>query len=108
MEDFDDLDVPLSFKEITHCCALSQISAGNITPIEEIQSYIDKAKWQKKFSWWKMPKGGGERAFFVIVSPGEEILENNIKKLKFKKIAEFERRVGYPETGILKMYFINF
>lgn len=94
-------------KILTHCCALSQISAGNSTPIEEIKRLIQIAKHEKQYNWLGKPKGFGERAFFCIISPGEEELENKLKLLQFKQISKFNRRAGYP-VGILKMYFYNF
>lgn len=89
------------------CCALCQITASNKTPIEELQYHIDKLKLEAKNNWHYTNRNSGERACFVIVSPGEDILEKNLINLGFKQVATFDRRNGYPKTGFLKMYFLN-
>lgn len=89
------------------CCALCQISATDDTPIEALKEQIEELKEDAKQHWNYRDRTSGERAAFVIVSPGETILEHNLQQLKFKKIAMFPRRNGYPTTGDLKMYFLK-
>ena len=96
-------------KTTTDCCALCQLSkVNNLTPIDDIQYAIDKLKKEKEANTEVgITTGNGQTAVFTIVSPGENILENNLKKLGFKHIHEFERRKGYPPMGNLKMYIKN-
>ena len=51
--------------------------------------------------------GNGQTAIFTIVSPGEDILAENLTTIGFKPIHTFERRVGYPKHGDLTMYIKN-
>lgn len=90
------------------CCALCQITASNNDSLEAIKHKINTIKDESKNPNWKAGEnnGYGQRAAFVIVAPGEDLLENNVIKLGFEKVAVFDRRVGYM-PGILKMYFLN-
>lgn len=102
-----DIRTKTAAKYQLSCCALCQITATNSTPIKEIEYHINRLKEEAKEDWNFMDRRSGERACFVIVSPGEDILEKNLIKLGFKKITTFDRRNGYPKTGFLKMYFLN-
>ena len=51
--------------------------------------------------------GDGQTATFTIVSPGEDVLEQNLIELGYTLSHTFPRRVGYPDVGDLKMYIIN-
>lgn len=95
-------------KSITECCAFSQINADNTTPKHSIEKILWRAKKQRRFEWYGEDHGAGERAFFCIVCPHENILEQNLVELGFKIIMKFDRRNGYPNTGQLKMFAINF
>jgi hypothetical protein len=96
-------------KTATDCCALCQLSRiDNETPIEHIEIALKKLKEEKEINIEVgYTTGNGQTAVFTIVSPGEYILENNLKKLGFKMKHTFERRVGYPNLGDLKMYIKN-
>ena len=97
-------------KTVTDCCALCQLSrVSNDTPIEQIEDAIKILTKQKvnNKEVGVMHTGNGQTAVFTIISPGEMILESNLKKLGFVKAHEFERRVGYPVMGDLKMYIRN-
>lgn len=96
-------------KSTTACCALCQISkVGNSTPIENLRAAVRLLREQKEANTEVgITTGNGQTAVFVIVSPGENILERNLKKLKFRNAHTFERRVGYPALGDLKMYIKN-
>ena len=93
----------------TSCCALCQLSINNTHTLKEIKEEIEQLKKEAYIREWKPVDGKeyGQRACFVIVSPGEDILERNLLKLKFKYIHSFNRRHGYPQTGELKMYILN-
>lgn len=88
------------------CCALCQITATNRDSKQSIEREIARLKQEAKWDWHSNDRFSGERAAFVIVSPGEDVLERNLLDLGFRQITEFDRRNGYPE-GILKMYFLN-
>jgi len=96
-------------KTTTDCCAMCQISkVNNDTPIEEIKKVINYLKVQKDANVEVgITTGNGQTAVFTIVSPGENILEKNLIKLGFENKHLFERRVGYPNIGNLKMYIKN-
>ena len=96
-------------KVTTGCCALCQIDkVDNNTTKLQLRRIIDKLTKEKKANVETgISTGNGQTAFFVIVLPGEDILERNLIHLDFKHIHNFERRVGYPKTGDLKMYIKN-
>lgn len=96
-------------KTITDCCALCQLSRVNSeTTKEEIKRALEILTKQKEANAEVgVTTGNGQTAVFTIVSPGEFILESNLKELDFKKVHEFERRKGYPNFGDLKMYIKN-
>lgn len=91
----------------TKCCALSQISAGDDTPITEIAEFLRAAQNNKGKNWFGKPTGDGETTFFCIVTPSEKVLEQKLITLGFTLHLTFERRSGYPATGDLKMYVIK-
>lgn len=96
-------------KVTTDCCALCQLAkVNNDTPIEHIKYAINKLKEEKdKNTEVYVTTGNGQTAVFTIVSPGEDVLEKNLKELGFEQKHTFERRKGYPTTGDLKMYIKN-
>jgi hypothetical protein len=85
------------------CCALCQLTANDDDSIRHITRALDILKAEAKYHWTPGNRDSGERAAFVIVAPGEDRLEKNLKTLKFEKVYEFSRRNGYAE-GTLKMY----
>lgn len=93
----------------TSCCALCQLSMNNSHTLKEIEAEIKRLEKEAYIKEWKPNDGKyyGQRACFVIVSPGEDILEKNLIKLKFKHVHNFNRRHGYPQIGELKMYILN-
>jgi hypothetical protein len=96
-------------KTTTDCCALCQISrVNNETSIEYFEYALDKLKAEKEANIEVgVTTGNGQTAVFVIASPGEYLLEANLKQLGFESKHEFERRKGYPKAGDLKMYIKN-
>lgn len=93
----------------TGCCALCHLDkVNNETHIEDLQTVLRVLKKQKENNTEVgYTTGNGQTAVFCIVSPGEDILEKNLKFLDFKEIHQFERRKGYPPLGNLKMYIKN-
>ncbi len=102
-------------KTNTDCCALCQISQiNNETSKDYIASVLDDLKLEKEANIEVgYTTGNGQTAVFAIVSPGEDILENNLIELGFEFKHSFERRKGYNERanplfrGDLKMYIKN-
>ena len=96
-------------KTTTACCALCQLSGvGNHTSIEYFELVLKKLKEQKENNIEVgITTGNGQTAVFVIVSPGENVLEANLNKLGFVNAHKFERRKGYPPMGDLTMYIKN-
>ena len=96
-------------KTTTSCCALCQISrVGNDTPIAYLERVIAQLKVEKENNTEVgVTTGNGQTAVFVIVSPGEWVLEANLKTLGFVNAHTFERRKGYPPLGDLTMYIKN-
>lgn len=96
-------------KLTTGCCALCQIDqVNNETKIEELDFALSLLKRQKdENTEVGFTTGKGQTATFTIVSPGEDILENNLIELGYTKVWEFERRRGYPKEGNLKLYIKN-
>ena len=96
-------------KTTTACCALCQLNdVSNDTTIEHFEYVLEKLKQEKLANKEVgITTGNGQTAVFVIVSPGEWILEDNLIKLGFENKHQFERRVGYPKAGDLKMYIKN-
>jgi hypothetical protein len=90
----------------TDCCALGQLSVQNSTPKEVIQNALEIIKKESEENWAGASKDGGDRAIFVITTPSEETLANNLAELGFKEVFQFPRRNGYPK-GMLKMWIIN-
>ena len=96
-------------KTTTACCALCQINdVNNDTTIGELQHAIAILTNQKeKNTEVGITTGNGQTAVFVIASPGEYILEDNLLQLGFDLKHTFERRKGYPDVGDLKMFIKN-
>jgi hypothetical protein len=96
-------------KTTTDCCALCQLSRVNNTTTKQSIAYKLKQLKKEKDANKEVgiTTGNGQTAVFIIVSPGEDILENNLIELGFELKHFFERRVGYPQTGLLKMYIKN-
>lgn len=99
----------LGVKTTTDCCALCQLSrVSNITPIEIIEDHLKVLKEQMDANVEVgITTGNGQTSVFTIVSPGEDQLEYNLQSLGFVHVHSFKRRVGYPDTGLLKMYIKN-
>lgn len=96
-------------KVTTGCCAMAQIDkVSNHTPIEHLEYTLGKlSKEMRANTEVGITTGNGQTAVFTIVSPGEFVLESNLKKLGFELKHTFPRRVGYPALGDLKMYIKN-
>ena len=96
-------------KHRTDCCALAQISRVNDdTSIAELEYAIKRLTKEKHANTEVgVTTGNGQTAIFTIVSPGEDILAKNLVKVGFAPVHQFERRVGYPQTGDLTMYIKN-
>lgn len=95
-------------KTLTACCALCQINdVNNKTTKKELVEQLNTLVIEKNSkNRLGTSNGEGQTSVFIIVSPGEDILENNLKSLKFKLANIFKRRMGY-EKGDLKMYIKN-
>lgn len=95
-------------KGITDCCALCQLSSvGNDTSLRSLQIKLHQLNVEMTLNKEVgITTGNGQTAVFVIVSPGEDLLEFRLKSLGFKLSHQFKRRVGYPPGG-LKMYIKN-
>jgi hypothetical protein len=91
------------------CCSLCTLSIKNYHTMAEIKEVIDSIKEiSLSQPWHPNNRQGGERNIQVVCSPGEEELEKNLKKLKFKLIHnQMPRRIGYP-GGRLKLYLLTF
>lgn len=96
-------------KVTTSCCALCQIArVNNYTPKADIEKQLERLSFEKENNQQVgYTTGNGQTAVFIIVSPGEDDLEKNLIELGFKDKHQFERRVGYPQLGDLKMYIKN-
>lgn len=100
-------------KVTTGCCALCQLDkVNNETSMLDIAEALKILKKEKEENTEVgVTTGNGQTAVFVIVTRGEDILENNLIRLGFTNIWEFERRKGYNELsnnpGNLKMYIKN-
>lgn len=96
-------------KTTTACCALCQINSVDdyttITQLKNATKILHRQMLDNKEVG--ITTGNGQTAVFVIVSPGEKILEKNLQSLGFANKHSFERRIGYPKTGDLKMYIKN-
>lgn len=94
----------------TPCCALAQLSCGNDTKLSDLRHLIALKQKEAMSADYYRPDGprtdGGERAVFVIVSPGEDVLAHNLAALGFRSIAGFNRRNGYP-AGYLSMWMLS-
>lgn len=96
-------------KVTTGCCALCQIDqVSNDTPILSLEWSLEVLRRQKEANTEVgITTGNGQTATFTIVSPGEDILEQNLIDLGYTHVWTFERRKGYPNKGDLKMYIKN-
>lgn len=100
-------------KITTGCCALCQLDqVTNATPIHFLEHSLKKlTKEKNENTEVGLTTGNGQTAVFTIVSPGEDVLEQNLIKLGFELKHIFERRKGYNELsnnqGDLKMYIKN-
>lgn len=92
------------------CCSLFTLTIKNYHTLEEIKNavnFIKKNSNSRKFS--PADREFGERNIQVICSPGEEKLENNLKKLSFQCLTDkMTRRKGYPAPNKLKLYMLSF
>lgn len=93
----------------TTCCALCVLSAKNNHSYEQLKNNIEAIKNHSNSKNFKVEdRDGGERNIMCIVSPNEQLLEDNLKSLGFTLIAtNLPRRKGYP-IGQLKMYLLSF
>jgi len=110
METIEEMIANLSIvKTTTDCCALCQLSrVHNHTPISAIQTRLDKLTHEMKSNVEVgVTTGNGQTAVFTVVSPGEDKLLSNLKKLGFLPVHKFPRRKGYPETGALTLMIKN-
>lgn len=97
-------------KIITDCCALCQLSGlNNSTPRKQIEAALVKLTKEKNenVEVGVNNTGKGQTTVFVIVTPSEAFLEANLISLGFSNVHAFERRKGYPQTGLLKMFIKN-
>jgi len=97
------------YKYATTCCSLTVISAKAYHTLKELKDLVDYQK-EEAFSQSFLGTDNfqGQRNIMCIVSPGEDNLEKNLKKLNFKLLADnMPRRTGYP-AGLLKMYLLSF
>ena len=96
-------------KVTTGCCALCQIQhVGNRTPVSDLKRAIARLKKEKlRNTEVGVSRGNGQTAVFIIACPDEDILKKNLLSLGFELKHKFERRVGYPKTGLLEMYILN-
>ena len=96
-------------KVTTGCCALCQIEhLNNNTPKAFIEKALVQLKIEKETNTEVgITTGNGQTATFTIVSPGEDILEQNLISLGYNMVHTFPRRKGYPELGDLKLYIKN-
>tara|TARA_R110000822_G_scaffold73853_9_gene177608 strand:+ start:109 stop:435 length:327 start_codon:yes stop_codon:yes gene_type:complete len=96
-------------KTITDCCALCQLSrVSNDTPINTINTRLTQLRQEMEANVEVgVTRGNGQTAVFTVVSPGEHVLEDNLKLLGFEQVHTFPRRRGYPETGALKLMIKN-
>lgn len=94
----------------TTCCACAFLSLKNYHTLEDIREVIDSIKKDsnsRKFSPAK--RDGGEQSLLCVISPGEDLLEINLKKLNFVLISDkMKRRRGYPDPNWLKLYLLTF
>lgn len=107
MEDLIQQLIPV--KTTTDCCALCQLSrVNNNTSIKAIKKAIKRLKIEKDLNEEVgYTTGNGQTAVFTVVTPGENVLYNNLIKLGFVEVHQFERRKGYPETGLLRLMIKN-
>lgn len=92
----------------TDCCALCQLSITNGHSKADIIEILHKLKVDARSrNWLFTGKTMGQKAVFVITTPEEKILAQNLKDLGFIPTFQFERREGYPKTGLLTMWCFN-
>lgn len=95
-------------KYATQCCALCQLCLGNNEPIENIAYAVAALKNEATaMDYGGTPNDfGGQRAAFVITTPDEVKLAENLQVLGFERTFSFDRRKGYA-AGTLLMWIIN-
>lgn len=94
----------------TYCCALAQLSANNETNFTDLKNAIESMKEQSKTEMSTLQRqnyGTHERAVFVITLESEEELVEKLVELGFKNIAQFHRRICYPQDQLLTMWFLE-
>ena len=81
----------------TRCCALGHLVAGNWAEERSLREVINGARVNED----------GVTSLFCVVNCSETKLEVKIKKLGFKLLTTFKRRVPLQITGskTLKLYF---
>ncbi len=96
-------------KYATNCCAFCQLSMSSDATIEEIQEALDLLKEERRSQIWygTGTDAGGQTSTFTITTPSEKELAEKLESLGYKKVNEFDRRNGYPSTGILSMWVYN-
>ena len=87
------------------CCALCQITASDDDSLEVLTVQIEKTQQEALLKWNPKDRVSGERACFVITTPSETNLQTNLTLLGFTNIVKFPRRNGYPQDGLLMMWF---
>lgn len=93
-------------KTNTACCALAQLSGlNNNTSKDDILKELLELKEERDGQYIPTIEGG-QTSYFVICTPGEHQLKQNLLSLGFKEVHQFERRNGY-EPGLLSMLIIN-
>lgn len=106
-EETGDEELPAICFFATHTCALGQMSIGDYHTCEQIKSCIDWIKKNSKSKNWDVKdRSGGEMGIYVVCCPFEPNLRQNLRKLKFKSVFNFERRKGY-NPGVLEMWTLN-
>lgn len=92
----------------TDCCALCQLSITNAHTKAEIIKMLHQLKAEARSrNWLFTGKTMGQKAVFVITTPEEGVLAQNLKDIGFIPNFQFERREGYPKTGLLTMWCFN-
>lgn len=92
----------------TTCCALAILSAMDTTPDHELDWQINKLREESRWKWKPGNRRGGETAIACITVPMAELnLERKLRERGFVVLTTFNRRTGYPQTGKLKLWFLN-
>lgn len=96
-------------KNKTNCCALAHLSGlSNTTTKKEIKTQLKSLKKEALKGFIPGDNSGlGQTSVFTIVTPSENKLTKKLVKVGFKECHTFKRRVGYPQTGNLRMLIYN-